>query len=249
MKKFKHNQSKRNRAVIQQYKDKKCHYWPLVKPCEVEFTNAEYHIAMLRRFLAPVHTLNTPYYGCRSTQNVDPYGDHAIICPSGSSTKRRHNKIQHTLFLMGRRAGHDMDKEVSCVHHSAKVPADLFYHNYNNGKHLAVDVSFVSCTNSSHINESFEEQGIAATSKLKKKFNKYKNETFYLNVEFAPFIIEEFGLLHPTAREIFNELCTRIAFRHNQPIEQVKFKWGRIINAQIMLCNSQAILLKCDTLR
>ena len=204
---------------------------------------------MLRRFLAPVHTLNTPCYGCRSTKKADPYGDHAVICPTGRSTKRRHNKIQHTLFLMGRRAGHDMDKEVSCVHHSAKVPADLFFHNYNNGKHLAVDVSFVSCTNQTHINESFEQQGIAATSKLKGKFNKYKNETFYHNVNFAPFIVEEFGAFHPASKEIFDTLCNHIAHRHNQPIEKVKFKWNRIINAQIMLQNSQTILFKCNTFR
>ena len=243
---FYSNLSKRDLAIVKQYRDKKCHYWPLVRPNEVEFRGNEYRVAILRRLLMPVHTFNTACRACRRSDNVDPFGDHAIICTTGSSNKNRHNNIQHTLYLMGRRAGHTMDKEISCGHDSSKVPADIFIHNYENGRHLAIDVSITCCTNQSTLNQSYETQGITAVKALKKKFNKYRNETFYNKVDFAPFIIEDFGLLHPTAKEIFDNLCQKIANCTNTPVDRIKFYYGKIINAQLIRQNSDTILLKCN---
>ena len=215
------NLSKRNRAIFEQFKDKHCHHWKQVRPNEVHFSNDEFRIALYRRFLMRVHTDSAPCLGCKTNINVDPFGDHAIICGFKNFRQQRHNILTSTLFRMGARAGYTMDKEVNCVLNSSKVPADLFFHNWTQGQHLAVDVSVAACTNQSVINQTFEKKAFAAATRLKAKFNKYKNEQFYQNTIFTPVIFEEFGLWHPTTKEILHTICRRIAHRSHQSIDQI----------------------------
>ena len=106
---------------------------------------------------------------------------------------------------------------------------------------------FIQSTNQSVIDNSFEKKAFAAATRLKAKFSKYKNETFYNNTIFTPLIFEEFGLWHPTTKELIHTICRRIAHRSHQSIDQIKYYYSKILTAQLTRINSDMILSHCDS--
>ena len=74
------------------------------------------------------------------------------------------------------------------------------------------------------------------------KLRKYDEFTFKPKVQFQPFIIEEFGAVHPEGMKIFNRLCEFIAIRQNRDLTAVKFHYSKLLSSTIQRQNSRAIL-------
>ena len=81
-----------------------------------------------------------------------------------------------------------------------------------------------------------------ADAAFKAKINKYKDHTFKDRHFFVPFVIEEFGAVHPEAMNIFNRLCAFIAVRQDKDVTEVKFHYSKRLSSLIKLHNSRAIL-------
>ena len=64
---------------------------------------------------------------------------------------------------------------------------------------------------------------------------------------FTPLIFEEFGLWHPTTKEVIHTICRRIAHRSQQSVDQIKYYYSKILGVQLMRINSDMILSHCDS--
>ena len=74
------------------------------------------------------------------------------------------------------------------------------------------------------------------------KLGKYKNHTFQPNVTFQPFVIEEFGAVHPEGMQVFNRLCEFIAIKQDRNVIDIKFHYSKLLSSTIQRQNSRAIL-------
>jgi hypothetical protein len=74
------------------------------------------------------------------------------------------------------------------------------------------------------------------------KIRKYKQYSFIDNINYEPFIIEEFGAIHKKALPIFNQLCIYIASRHNKEIYEIKHHYTQLLSSILTRCNSRTIL-------
>ena len=74
------------------------------------------------------------------------------------------------------------------------------------------------------------------------KLHKYDEFTFKPNVAFQPFVIEEFGAVHPEGMKVFNRLCEFIAIKQDRDLTSIKFHYSKLLSSTIQRQNSRAIL-------
>ena len=122
------------------------------------------------------------------------------------------------------------------------APADVLFENYNNGDHLAVDVTVISPFRGGLDNSATNTYLFTGNKAYLDKLDKYKDFTFKPGISFQPFVVEEFGAVHKEAMGIFNRLCEFISIRQNKPLTQIKFKYSKLLSSAIQRQNSRAIL-------
>ena len=226
------NANIRDKAILMQYKDKKCHTWLHARKNEININNIQFDISMRRRLRLPLQFGNSQCMSCMQHMNNN-YGDHAIICATHGHLKNRHNKIAILIANVAREAGYVVETEQKIDIGSTQIPADVLIKNIN-GCNIAIDVSIVACTNPTYLPLSTTKIRHAATIAFNNKINKYKNYDFEShNTIFKPFILEEFGAMHFEAKKLWNNLCDVIARRTDQKPEYVKFLKGKILNGNL----------------
>ena len=150
------------------------------------------------------------------------------------------------LVGMGRTAGlvTKLEQNPTTTITSNIKPADVLFENYDNGQHLAIDVTIVSPfrsgVTSGAASQFFHTGDIAYVDKLKK----YEKHMFKPDVLFKPFVLEEFGAVHTEGMKIFNRLCGFIAIRQDRELTEVKFHYSKLLSSSIQRHNSRAILAR-----
>ena len=226
------------------YQHKKCHNWLQTDPWLVQFSNMEFMMALYRRFRIPIFPTPTPCPACRR-RVMDIYGDHATMCANSSQNcKTRHDSVKLLLFNMGKLAGltTKLEQNPTTAVTSNIKPADVLFENYDNGDHLAIDVTVISPFRGGLDNRATTTFMYTGDQTYLDKLDKYKLFTFKPHTSFQPFVIEEFGSVHKEAMIIFNRLCEFIAIRQNKPLTQIKFQYSKLLSSAVQRQNSRAIL-------
>ena len=120
--------------------------------------------------------------------------------------------------------------------------ADVLFENYDNGDHLAIDVTVISPFRGGLDNGATMTCMYTGDQTYLDKLGKYKDFTFKPRTSFQPFVIEEFGAVHKEAMLIFNRLCEFIAIRQNKHLTKIKFQYSKLLSSAIKRQNSRAIL-------
>ena len=203
----------------------------------------EFLVALYRRFRVKVSPQQFPCLAC-GIRVMDQYGDHGTLCnTTAQNAKRRHNIVRDLLMKMGKSAGLDTTIEQNPTTTTSNIkPADVLFENYENGTHLAVDVTIVSPFRAGVDPAAVSQYMYTGDQAYVAKLNTYADCTFKHGVNFQPFVIEEFGAIHSKGLDIFNRLCKFIAIRKNCPVTQIKFHYSKLLSSTIQRQNSRAIL-------
>ena len=121
-------------------------------------------------------------------------------------------------------------------------PADVLFENYDNGEHMAIDVTIISPFRGGVTSGAATQFMYTADQTYLDKLNKYSQHTFKPNHRFQPFVIEEFGAIHKEGMKVFNRLCEFIAIRQNKDLTAIKFHYSKLLSSTIQRQNSRAIL-------
>ena len=123
-------------------------------------------------------------------------------------------------------------------------PADVLFENYDEGQHLAIDVTIVSPFRSGITAGAASTFFHTGDQAYIDKLNKYDKYTFQQDILFQPFVMEEFGAVHKVGMEIFNRLCWFIATRQDRDLTEVKFHYSKLLSSSVKRHNSRAILAR-----
>ena len=176
---------------------------------------------------------------------MDVYCDHATLCGySSQNCKTRHDSVKLLLHRMGQAAKLQpkLEQNPTTAMTSKIAPADVLFHNYEQGDHLAIDVTRISPFRGGVQNEAATTYMHTGDKTYIDKLNKYKDFTFKPGVRFQPFVIEEFGAVHKEGMKIFNRLCDFIATQQNKDVTKIKFHYSKLLSSAIQRQNSRAIL-------
>ena len=231
-------------CLFKQFQHKKCHNWLQTDPCLVKFSTMEFIMALYRRFRVPILDQASPCSACH-IRVMDTHCDHATLCGySSQNFKTRHDAVKLLLVNMDKSAGlrTKLEQNPTTAITSNIKPADVLFENYEDGHHLAVDVTVVSPFRGGVGNGAATTFMYTGDQAYVDKLGKYKGFTFKQNVTFQPFVIEEFGAVHKEGMNVFNRLCEFIANRQNKDLTQIKFHYSKLLSSVIQRQNSRAIL-------
>ncbi len=146
--------------------------------------------------------------------------DHAGLCKTGKGIIASHNRIVNYIGKLCEHANVVCQIEKrNLVWNSQKRPADALLYSFRNGQDVAVDVGIASNLKES-VSDSKKFSKLAPANQYYREkmnaFNKYtqRNPQHGLqNFQYVPFIVEQFGGIHPEAKNILAELANLIASR------------------------------------
>ena len=235
----------RHQAILLQFKDNMATKWIQTRYHIRRLSNTQFCIAILRHLAVPIARDGGLCSSCN--QVLDPYGDHALMCSSKRGIKQYHNYIQHSIYQLAKAAGCDVALEYKLNHNNQQIPADIFIKNWDGPNHLAIDISCVSATSITNQKYSSTTRYYAANKAYQNKNRKYRNYDFdtYITT-FVPFIIEDFGAMHPEAKKIWDKLCEMAAARTNTSRSQYRLFQSKLFSSNIIQCNTNRIARKYD---
>ena len=238
------NADRHTQALFKQFQHKKCHNWLQTDPWLLQLSNFEFLTSLYRRFRVPIFPTETPCPACH-VRVMDVFGDHATMCNTTTQNpKRRHDTVKSLLKSMGLSAGlvTKVEQNPTTTTTSNIKPADVLFENYDNGEHMAIDVTIISPFRSGVSSGAASQFMHTADETYIDKLQKYKQHTFKPHYLFRPFVIEEFGAVHKEGMKVFNRLCEFIAIRQNKDLTTIKFHYSKLLSSTIQRQNSRAIL-------
>ena len=190
---------------------------------------------------------NTDVQCTKCQSMVRPNGDHAMTCITGKGRINRHDVIAKYIGSLCNYVGikYKMEKR-NMIPGTLKKPADILLYNFDDGKDLAIDVGISYIlkesipqnqynTPLSSANQMYKEKIEIFEKIIKKKGNK-NTETLPINFTHIPFVLEEFGGVHPEAKEIMQQFANIIAGRmelnQNFVLQKIMNKMSAILQAK-----------------
>ena len=127
---------------------------------------------------------------------LDPWGDHAVICPCTGKRIAKHNRLRDVLFRFAVKGSLSPAKEVR-LDSSRTVPGDIYFPMWSRNRGKAFDVMITSPLQSKFLVASASEDpfenlaALRAAEKLKdrKHFRACEDE----GVDFSPLVFDAFG--------------------------------------------------------
>ncbi len=176
----------------------------------------------------------------------DTKGGHALICPGGSSTQLRHNKLVRRLHDALRRLGLRVGMEHGGGLDDHRRPGDLIIFGFDDGRDMLVDVTVVSPFTDGRISALAENgPGAAADLAAEAKVKKYAD----LDTEqytFVAFAVETTGAIGHAAKKLCQQiherrsrsLCSTADIRTRSAVNSLLID----LNFDLTRLNAQAIL-------
>ena len=124
---------------------------------------------------------------------VDPWGDHAVVCPCTGKRIAKHNRLRDVLFRFAVKASLSPAKEVR-LNSSRTVPGDIFFPMWSRNRDRAFDVMITSPLQSKFLVASASEDpfkklaALRAAEKLKDR--KHLRACNDEGIDFAPRLLK-----------------------------------------------------------
>ena len=150
----------------------------------------------------PLYSISRTCPACNKVL-LDIYGDHSLICGSGSERTNRHKCVRDTLYHIMNSAGLSPSLETAnLIPDTIRRPADVSVNNWSLGKSAAIDVSITSPLQNTTILSATIEAGFAAGEREKSKDENIFNNCHDAGIIFLPFVVETLGTWGQTAKDI-----------------------------------------------
>ena len=187
------------------------HYWISQLPLTFKryaLASPEWVASARRRLMVNVYPFQSHCRFCKGGW-CDVKGEHATMCAGGHSRVLRHITVRDTLAKAARTSGYRTDIEHGGGLGDQRRPGDVIIYNWNEDRHLLIDVAIINPLCSSNLSKLISEGvGAAATAYEKTKERTYSDLDF-AKYEFLPFIVETTGAMGKAAHGFCKELKRR----------------------------------------
>ena len=201
---------------------------------------AEWRIAAARRIgieLAPSSTI-CPSCG---KQNLDKWGDHALMCDTGNDRIARHNKIVRVLGDIATRAGLNPIIEPKNLASENQRP-DICLPHFTSGKEAIIDVAITCPLQSKYIDQTGTLQLHAANNYATTiKTPKYSPSASKSNLNFIPFVVETSGGWCSEAADALEHMAWLTAGRNECLASTSRSQIHQALSVALHAANSRTI--------
>ena len=176
---------------------------------------------------------------------LDPWGDHAVICPCTGKRIAKHNRLRDVLFRFAVKGTLSPAKEVR-LDSSRTVPGDIYFPMWSRNRGMAFDVMITSPLQSKFLVASASEDpfenlaALRAAEKLKdrKHFRACKDE----GIDFAPLVFDTFGGWTPEVSHVISVISKCAAARSGERCGEVRSQVEQQLSLALTRCTAAMIL-------
>ncbi len=206
------------------------------------FDPVQFRIAMKVHVKLWVHLIREEERCLECGSVLDPFGDHGLVCSSGTGRIYRHDKIAVAISRLLHESNHDHTLELTHLTGDNKErPSDIFIPNWN-GKDVGVDVGVVCPTARSYRKGASCNRLYAADQMHKRKEEKYGTICKENGFDYVPLVCETTGGWCQKSKEFFDSLSEKIASSKNEDIRKVKNRVYKRLSVALQRANVTAIL-------
>ena len=198
-------------------------------------SDSAFTVALGLRLGLPVATPGT----CRCGRDLDVFGDHALTCGKGVGRGARHAEINSRIRSFLSEAGCPSVLEpTGLVRSDGKRPDGATVLPFDKGLPMAWDATVRHTSASSYLHLTSISAGAAAAAAEAAKDKKYA--ALADRIHFVPVGLETLGAFGPSAKDLFDELSSRIRARTGN--SGARNSLYRRIAAAIQIGNAACIL-------
>lgn len=212
----------------------------------IKFNNQQFYTILSLYLVAPLIPQDTICKKCGKIS--DKHGYHALSCPSGPHTIKRHNTIRNEINCFLKRAGYITAIEMKFDHNPSSnapespvtgIPGDIKVQHWfdNTYADAYLDIVVANVFAPSYLTITSEKRGALAKQKEMDKKKKYNN-----NMQCIPLAIEVMGGMGIECKKVFQKIAHRIATRKNKSYSDMMSRMRQHIVATLMQQNTNMIL-------